>query len=89
MLQMLLPLAGSLVSGWLTKKYSKASGSDIHRLGSPVAAVLTAGALSAVTGDTTAIEDVARAGVEYGGLAVAVHSVVKNGVQLLGKRLAK
>lgn len=83
----LLPIFGSLASGYLVKRYSKARGSDIHRLGSPVVAVVAAGAIAAVTGDSAAIQDVAQAGVEYGAAAVAAHSVVKNGLQLLRDKL--
>jgi len=87
--QVVVPILGSLLSGFLFKKYSKARGGDAHQLGSPAIAVVTSGLLAAITGDTSTIQDISLAGGVYGGLAIAAHSISKNGIQYIEKKIAQ
>ena len=86
MVQVLVPIGVSLLAGFLTKKYSKAKGSDAHKIASPIVAVVAAGATAALTGDLTTIQDISQAGVEYGLLASGAQAVFHSALEKLTGR---
>lgn len=84
-------VAGALVVGALAAKAGRSNRTGplpLQKVGSPFAAVATAGLIegvkSAATGEPFDAALVAKAGGELGGTAVLVHTLAKNGLQFLG-----
>lgn len=71
-----------LLAGGLTKKVSKQKGSDAHKVGSPLAALVAGAAVALIGGNP----DVLASAGQYGGQAVLAHTIVKNLYELIFRK---